>query len=131
MIKLIKKYKEIWLYILFGIATTLVNIIAYYSLSRLGFSTAISTVLAWIVSVIFAFFTNRKYVFNATENSVLKQILGFFSMRILTGVIDLLIMVIFVDVLSFNGLLIKLISNVLVIVLNYVFSKFFVFKNMD
>ncbi|MBQ3547042.1 MAG: GtrA family protein [Clostridia bacterium] len=126
---LLKKYKQPLLYIVFGIATTLVNFIAYFLLSKLSFGTAISTVLAWLISVIFAFFTNRKYVFNASKNGFLKQLFGFFSMRIATGVLDLLIMVLFVDVLEFNDLLIKLLLNILVIILNYFFSKFLVFKN--
>lgn len=131
MIKLFKKYKEICLYILFGIATTLVNIIAYYLLSRLNFATVISTVWAWVLAVIFAFFTNRKYVFNAQKYSFKKQLLSFFSMRILTGVLDVLIMVLFVDIFEFYGMVIKVISNVLVIILNYIFSKFFVFNKKN
>ncbi len=123
-----KKYKQPLLYIVFGIATTFVNFLAYFLLSKLEFSTAISTALAWFLSVLFAFFTNRKYVFEASKNGFLKQISGFFSMRIATGVLDILIMVLFVDILDFNGLLIKLLSNVLVVILNYIFSKFLVFK---
>lgn len=128
MMKMFKKYKQPLLYIVFGIATTLVNFVAYFVFSKLGLLTAISTTLAWFLSVIFAFFTNRKYVFDATENCFLKQLFGFFSMRIATGILDLLIMVLFVDFLEFNDLLIKLFSNVLVIILNYIFSKFLVFK---
>ena len=128
MMKIFKKYKEQLLYIVFGIATTLVNFFAYFLLSKLGFLTAISTVLAWILSVFFAFFTNRRYVFKAEKNAFLKQFLSFFSMRIATGVLDLLIMLLFVDVFKFNDLLIKILSNILVIILNYIFSKFWVFK---
>lgn len=126
---LLKKYKQPLLYIVFGIATTLVNFLAYLLFSKLALSTAISTALAWFLSVLFAFFTNRKYVFEASKNGFFKQIFGFISMRIATGVLDLLIMLLFVDVLEFNDLLIKLLSNFLVIILNYIFSKFLVFKN--
>ena len=125
---LLKKYKQPVLYIVFGIATTLVNFLAYFLLSKLSFGTAISTALAWFLSVIFAFFTNRKYVFNASKNGFLKQLMGFFSMRIATGILDVFIMILFVDILEFNDLLIKLLSNILVIILNYIFSKFLVFK---
>ena len=128
MMKIFKKYKEQLLYIVFGIATTLVNFFAYFLLSKLGLLTAISTVLAWILSVFFAFFTNRRYVFKAEKNAFLKQFLSFFSMRIATGILDLFAMVLFVDVLKFNDLLIKILSNILVIILNYIFSKFWVFK---
>ncbi|MBO5210523.1 MAG: GtrA family protein [Clostridia bacterium] len=129
MNSLFKKYKEQILYIVFGAATTLVNIASYFLLSKLPLSTAIATILAWLISVIFAFFTNRKYVFEASKNGFLKQLFGFFSMRIATGVLDLLIMILFVDALEFNDMLIKVLSNILVIILNYIFSKFLVFKS--
>lgn len=129
MNELFKKYKEPVLYILFGIATTLVNIFAYFLLSKTSLSTAVSTSFAWFISVIFAFLTNRKYVFNAPKVGFLKQLIGFFSMRVITGALDVLIMIIFVDVLDFNDMIIKVLSNVLVIILNYIFSKFLVFKN--
>lgn len=128
MNKLFKKYKEQILYVVFGIATTLVNIVAYFLLSKLPLGTAVATALAWLISVIFAFFTNRKYVFKATENGFLKQLVGFFSMRVVTGALDIFVMILFVDVLSVNDMLIKVLSNILVIILNYIFSKFLVFK---
>ena len=127
-IDFVKKYKEPLLYIVFGIATTIVNFLAYFILSTLNLDVVISTVWAWLLSVLFAFFTNRKYVFSAEKGGFLKQIIGFFSMRIATGLLDVFIMVLFVNALHFNDLIIKIISNVLVIILNYVFSKFFVFK---
>ena len=125
---LLKKYKQPLLYIVFGIATTLVNFLAYFLLSMLNFDVVISTVLAWLLSVLFAFFTNRKYVFEASKNGFFKQIIGFFSMRIATGILDALIMVLFVVLWGFNDLIIKILSNVLVIILNYILSKLFVFK---
>lgn len=129
MMKMLKKYKEILLYIFFGIATTAVNIVAYYLLSKMNLITAFSTFFAWLISVIFAFFTNRKYVFKAEKSGFFKQLISFLSMRIITGVLDILIMIIFVDMLVFDDMLIKVLSNVLVIILNYIFSKFLVFKN--
>lgn len=125
---LFKKYKEQILYIVFGIATTFVNIIAYFLLSKLTLSTAAATGTAWFISVIFAFFTNRKYVFRAEKSGFIKQLVSFFSMRVITGVLDVFIMILFVDVLEFNDMVIKVLSNLLVIILNYVFSKFLVFK---
>ena len=102
MNNLFEKYKEQILYIIFGAATTLVNIIAYFLLSKLPLGTAIATILAWLISVFFAFFTNRKYVFKASKNGFLNQLFGFFSMRVLTGALDVFIMILFVDVLEFN-----------------------------
>ena len=63
------KYREIILYLFFGGCTTLVNIVAYYICSRIGFGTAISTIIAWVLSVLFAYVTNRKYVFENTALS--------------------------------------------------------------
>ena len=73
----LKKYKEVLLYIVFGVATTLVNIVAYFLLSKVNLGTAVSTSLAWLISVAFAFLTNRKYVFNAEKSGFLMQLLFF------------------------------------------------------
>ena len=120
--------KEMFFYLLFGGLTTLVNIISFYFLDIAGFSTAFSTAIAWIISVVFAFVTNKLYVFEISEKKLLKQMLSFFACRIFTGVIDLLIMLIFVDLIHFNSMFIKICSNVIVIVLNYIFIKFLIFK---
>ena len=125
------KYKSIILYILFGILTTLVNIFVYFACSCLKFSTAASTLTAWIISVLFAYITNRKYVFDSKSQgvkSVFKVISNFFLSRFATGLLDLAVMLLFVDILNFNGMLIKVISNIVVIILNYVLGKFLVFK---
>ena len=125
------KYKSIILYILFGILTTLVNIFVYFACSCLKFSTAASTLAAWIISVLFAYITNRKYVFGSKSQgakSIFKEISNFFLSRFATGLLDLAVMLLFVDILNFNGMFIKVISNIVVIILNYVLSKFLVFK---
>ena len=139
------KYKEIIMYLIFGVLTTLVGWITYFLILSIGKMTfdiqaedttggtyvaiyTVAQIVQWIAAVLFAFFTNRKYVFEASKNGFLKQLFGFFSMRIATGVLDVLIMILLVDFLEFNDLLIKLLSNVLVIILNYIFSKFLVFK---
>ena len=125
------KYKSIILYILFGILTTLVNIFVYFACYCLKFSTAESTLTAWILSVLFAYITNRKYVFGSKLSGikkVFKEVSNFFLSRLSTGLLDLAVMLLFVDILNFNGMLIKVISNIVVIILNYVLSKFLVFK---
>lgn len=129
---LFKKYKEIILYLLFGGCTTLVNIISYYILSKIGLGTAMSTVIAWILSVLFAYVTNRIFVFASKAKgfaAVFKETAGFFLCRLATGLLDLAIMVVFVDVLHFNGMAIKILSNIIVIILNYGASKLMIFKN--
>ncbi len=122
------KFREIFLYLLFGGLTTAVNMISFYFLDLIDLSTAFSTVLAWLVSVIFAFVTNKLFVFESQRKAFLKEMVSFFGCRVFTGVLDLVIMLVFVDMFEFISLLIKVLSNILVIILNYVFSKFFIFK---
>ena len=133
MKELLKKYESIISYGFFGICTTLVNIVIYYLFAHiLKCSTAISTIFAWIVAVAFALITNKIWVFKSKswdKNTLIKETISFFSCRLLTGLLDLLIMVLFVDILKFNDIIIKVLSNILVIVLNYVASKLIIFNN--
>ena len=132
MIELLKKYKEIILYLIFGGLTTLVNLVSYFVLREVfSIGINISTVIGWFLSVVFAFFTNKYFVFEATNNDkkgFLVEITGFFSARILSLLLDMLILFIFVTILKFNEALIKIISNIFVIIFNYFASKFFIFK---
>lgn len=129
--KLFNKYREMILYLFFGGCTTLVNIIAYYICSKIGIGTAVSTVIAWVLSVLFAYVTNRKYVFESKTigfSTIIKETANFFLCRLATGLLDLAIMVVFVDLLHFNGMAIKILSNIIVIILNYVASKLLIFR---
>lgn len=132
VIEVLKQNKDLLPYIFFGICTTLVNISVYWLCAHaFGFSLVLSTVIAWILSVLFAYITNRKCVFYSVSNKaneIVREIISFFSCRLLTGFIDLIFMFIFVDILKINDMLIKMITNILVIVLNYVASKFWIFK---
>lgn len=125
------QYKELILYLFFGGCTTLVNIVVYFVFSRLQFGTELSTIFAWFSSVLFAYITNRIFVFQSRANgisAILKEALSFFSCRLATGVLDLAIMVFFVDYWHFNDLFIKVLSNIIVIILNYIASKLWIFK---
>ncbi|MBQ8298966.1 MAG: GtrA family protein [Clostridia bacterium] len=132
MKELIKKYRGIISYLFFGVCSTLINIITYYLAAHiLELSTIVSTVIAWIVAVIFAYITNKIWVFECKSwklEVLIKEATSFFACRILTGLLDVIIMTVFVDVLLFNDMLIKIISNVIVIILNYIASKLIVFK---
>ncbi len=134
MIKdLFKKYESIISYGFFGVLTTLVNIISYYAFSHLlHFSTVTSTVYAWIFAVTFALITNKIWVFKSKKwdkKTLIKETISFFTCRFLTGVLDVVLMYVFVDILNFNDVIIKTLSNILVIVLNYVASKLIIFNN--
>ncbi len=132
MKELIKKYKSIISYLFFGVCTTLVNIVVYYLCAHsVGMTTVISTVIAWIASVLFAFITNKLYVFESKsfeKKLLLREGISFFGCRLATGILDLVIMYISVDLLDMQDIFMKILSNVLVIVLNYICSKLVIFK---
>ena len=132
MLELIKKYEEIISYGFFGVCTTLVNILVYYVFSHIfNLSTIISTIIAWILSVLFAYVTNKIWVFKSKswdKNILIKEMISFFSCRLLTGLLDIAIMYIFVDILKFNDIIIKVLSNIIVIILNYIASKLVIFS---
>lgn len=135
IIELCKKYKSVILYLVFGVLTTIVNIVAYFLLdfNRL-FNTVINTSIAWVVAVIFAYVTNKKWVFESKVEGFkdnFKEMMSFFGCRIATGLMDVGIMFVFVDILCYDDMIIKIASNVLVVILNYVGSKLLVFRNKD
>lgn len=124
--------REVFFYLVFGVLTTVVNIISFAILSRMfGIGTVVSNVIAWFLSVLFAYVTNRRWVFLSTGGNVFREMLVFFSGRLCTGVLDTLVMFITVDLLGWNDLMMKILSNIIVIILNYIISKFFVFKGED
>ncbi len=131
--KLYEKYKNIILYGIFGVFTTLVNIVTYWVLAHpLHMEVMLSTVAAWFAAVLFAYFTNRKWVFHSkacTQKEITKEVGSFFACRLATGIVDWLCMLIFVDALQFNDVMIKVAANVIVIALNYVASKMVIFKH--
>ena len=132
---LILKYQDMILYVFFGALATLVNTASYYlCYNIIGMSNVPSVIIAWLLAVVFAFFTNKLWVFKSKSFApeVLKhEIPTFFGARLLTGLLDLGIMYLAVDVLHGNGTVWKLISNILVIILNYVASKLIIFKKKD
>ena len=125
------QYQNIIPYAVFGVLTTLVNIVVYWFTSHLlALSVMLSTVLAWGIAVLFAYVTNRKWVFHSqakTSNEILREILSFFTCRIATGIVDLGCMFIFANLLRLDDIITKVGVNFLVIVLNYIASKFFIF----
>lgn len=132
IIELIKKYKAFLAYAFFGVCTTMVNMIAYnVCMSRCKIGNIPSTIVAWILAVLFAFITNKLWVFESRSfkvNILIHEVVSFFMCRLLTGVLDVLIMYIAVDVMRLNATLWKLLSNILVIILNYIASKIVIFR---
>lgn len=130
--KLLKKYKDVISYLIFGGLTTVINVVIYYLLyNSLGMPNLLSTFCAWLVSVVFAFITNKLFVFESRSwklRTALYEMAAFFGCRILTGILDMVIMYLAVDVMEWNGTLWKILSNVLVVILNYIASKLVIFK---
>ena len=117
-----KKYKELLLYLFFGGLSFIVSI-ATYALFNVGMNIneLIANVLSWIITVMFAFLTNRVWVFQSTTNGVaefVKQMLVFYSGRVITLVVEEVILLVFITWLGFNSMLVKVIAQVIVILLN-------------
>lgn len=127
------KYQEIISYLIFGVLTTVISLATYYLLvytildPNKGFELQIANIISWIAAVTFAYFTNRKYVFKSNKEKRLKEAFNFYLSRLSTLLIDMFLMWLLVTKLSFNDKVIKMIVQIAVIVLNYVFSKFLVF----
>lgn len=132
MSEIFDKYKEFILYVFFGICTTIVNIIVYYACTRLlGLNTVESTAVAWLLSVMFAYVTNRMCVFSSNKHSfkdISSEVVSFVGCRLLSGAIDASIMYVFVDIVGISDMIIKVLSNIIVIIFNYVTSKLIIFK---
>jgi len=129
---LITKYWDILAYLIFGVLTTVVNYIVYLpAYNLLDLSAAVSNAIAWVVAVAFAFLTNKPFVFKShdwSKETVIPELTKFVSCRVASGAMETVILLITVDVLGWNGNIWKLVTQVMVVVLNYVFSKLIVFK---
>lgn len=127
-----RQYKEVWNYLIFGFLAFVVNYVAYALCAKvLNIDYLVSTVISWVVAVAFAYWTNRTFVFESKvvdKAGVLKEVSSFVGARVVTGVLELVLMYVFVDMMVMNDLIAKAICQFLVIVSNYVFSKLWIFK---
>ena len=127
-----KKNKEMLLYLFFGGLTFVVSVVTYGIFNvGIGLNELIANIISWIIAVTFAFFTNRIWVFAAPTNGAkefIAQLISFFGGRVVTLVIEEVILLVFITWLSFPSMVIKIIAQVVVIILNYVISKLVVFK---
>ena len=138
---LIKKFlnKETISYLIFGVLTTIINIVVFWFAEReLAFimsedaASLVGNVIAWVISVAFAFVTNKLFVFESKSMAfkvVMAELTGFVIARLLSLAFDEGFMFVAIVLLGMNSLLAKIISNVFVVIINYVLSKFFIFKN--
>lgn len=129
---LVKKNRDVLSYLIFGVLTTVVNYAVYLPVYNwLGLSAAVSNMIAWVAAVAFAFLTNKPFVFQSHDWSrqvVLPELSKFVGCRVASGVMETVILFLTVDLLHWNGNIWKLVTQVLVVILNYVASKLIVFK---
>lgn len=123
------KNEELWNYLIVGALTTVVSIGSYSIFSKLlKINYLISNVLSWIVSVIFAYFTNRWFVFHSKEKKKFKEFIAFVSSRVLTLLLDSCLMIVGVDYLKIDDLFTKILVQIIIVISNYILSKLIVFK---
>lgn len=128
-----ERTKELIAYLIFGVLTTLINYVVYVAgilVFHIDYIT--SNWLAWFVAVLFAFFTNKRYVFHSLswdKHLVFRELWQFISARIFAVLVETALLWLFVTVLGYNELYIKIFTNVVVVVLNYVASKWIIFKD--
>lgn len=131
--ELIKQYWDVVSYLFFGALTTLVNFVVYFPLYNwLSFTGVLSNAIAWVAAVAFAYLTNKPFVFKSKDWSlriVIPELTKFVGCRIGSGLLETAAIWAFVDILRWNGNWVKVVVSVLVVILNYVFSKWIVFVN--
>lgn len=129
---LIKANWNVVVYLVFGVLTTVVNYLVYLPLYNwMGISAAVSNIAAWVVAVTFAFLTNKPFVFQShdwSRKTVLPELSKFVSCRVASGAMETAIIFLTVDLMQWNGNIWKLITSVLVVILNYFASKLLVFR---
>ena len=130
-----KRKKEVISYLFFGVLTTLTNIVNYVVLSKLfEMDYKLATTIAWGISVLFAFITNKLYVFNSKETNIVliaKEFTSFTFFRLLSYLMDLGMMVLMIEWLKTDDLIAKIIANFFVIFFNYFASKYVIFKKKE
>lgn len=132
--KIMGRYRELISYLIVGGLTTVVSLSTYYGCTLTVLDAAVplqlqaANVLSWIAAVTFAYFTNRKYVFESRNQYMLKEAAAFYASRLSTLLMDMGLMFLMVTILGWDDKIAKLIVQVVVTIANYVISKFFVFK---
>lgn len=136
-----RKYEEVWNYLIFGFLAFVVNMAAYWisakalhADSTTPIKVQIATAIAWVVAVIFAYWTNHSFVFKTKLHSMkdfYREFGAFVGARIITYIMEIAIMFVLPTLFGMNDLIAKLVSNVIVIISNYIFSKLWIFKKKD
>lgn len=115
-------------YTIFGILTSIINILVYFLFTDiLSINYIISNIVAWFVSVLFAYVTNRIWVFESENENILYEIVMFYGGRLFTGVLETILLILFIDFLCLSNTFSKIFVTIVVVILNYIFSKKIVF----
>ena len=123
---------DVFTYIFFGVMTTVVNIVAFGIATQLGLSWQLANFLAWLLAVLFAFVTNKLWVFNSHTDSLgglIWEFGKFMGARVLSLGIDYACMFLFISWIGWSDMVAKLLTQVVIVVANYAFSKFIIFKD--
>lgn len=134
IIDLYKKYEEVINYLIFGVLGTILSLAVYFVCvhtfldAKIGWQLQTANIISWIVAIIFAYVTNRIFVFKSKSKSYVKEMISFLIARIITLLMDMGIMFLFVTVLNQDDTIFKFVSQAVVIISNYIFSKLIVFK---
>lgn len=131
--ELMKKFltKEIILYVIFGVLTTIVNFSVFYLLTLVGLNENFSNVISIILAVLFAYFTNRKFVFNSkasTFNEKIKEFYKFILGRAFTMLVEVVGFYLLFNIFGIEKFISKILISIIIIILNFFVSKFFAFK---
>lgn len=135
--EILKKYREIISYLVVGGLTTVVSLGVYYACvftfldPDKPVQLQIANIISWIAAVTFAYFTNRRFVFESNNENMLKEATAFLAARIGTLLMEMGIMFVSVTWLGFNDKIMKLVVQFIIIVVNYIFSKFLVFSKKE
>ncbi len=135
MRNLYNRYREIINYLIVGVLTTVVSLAVYYACvltfldPQIALQLQAANVISWVVAVTFAYFTNRKFVFESNSERIGKEMLSFYTARVLTLLMDMGCMFLLVTLMGINDKIAKLAAQVIVTVGNYFLSKFLVFKH--
>lgn len=131
MKKIIGKYKQIIMYLIFGALTTLVNILCFYILDKIGINTYINNTISWLLAVLFAFITNKLFVFESNKKdskTYFSEGSKFLLSRIFSYFVDMGTIFLLLDIIHLPKMISKIISNIIVVIINYILSKLIVFK---
>ena len=123
--------RKIVAFTFWGVLTTALNIVLYYCFRKIHIPVQVSTILSWFFCVLFAFLTNKKYVFrsnNTTVRAVFRELVYFYGSRMLSGLLDVVLMTVFIDFLKMNEILAKIIVEIIVSACNFLLSFFVIFK---